>query len=291
MSGISIERYFNEKCLIPALKAIGHSKQMMAREGLIAHFEDYYEVHLILDGTVNWWVEDEKYTLQPGSVFVTKPGEVHGSSQEILEPCTLNWLQVDPSYLADKSVEAALRDLPTRHWNGANELFTDIDLMLAEIRHPKPDSARMLNALLGLFIAKLLRQQKNPSALPILPQKFANLLVEIEALVEADQLISMEALGEMSGLSRSRLFQLFEQYIGQSPISYVRNLRIKRAQTLLQQPDIQITTIGTQLGFSSSQHFATAFKRITGMTPRAYRKLRPSIPDASSVTSTKGHIE
>ncbi len=291
MSAISIERYFNQDCLIPALKAIGHSKQMMAREGLLPHFEEYYEVHLILDGTVNWWVESEKYALRPGSVFVTKPGEIHGSVQEILEPCTLNWLQVDASLLADPTAEIALQTLPVRHWYGANELFEQIDLMLAEIRHPKQDSERMLSALLHLFIARLLRQQRNPSTLPALPPKFAQLLKIIETQVAEDQTISMESLGQLSGLSRSRLFQLFDQYIGQSPISYVRTLRIKRAQLLLQQPNLPITTIAAQLGFSSSQHFATVFKRITGVTPRAFRKLRPAQPDLAEVTQTKGHLE
>lgn len=35
-----------------------------------------------------------------------------------------------------------------------------------------------------------------------------------------------------------------------------------------------LTEIGLRLEFSSSQYFATAFKRVTGQTPRAYRAAR-----------------
>ncbi len=295
MAGINIERYFNEDCLIAPLKAIGASRQMVAREGLTPHYENYYEVHLILDGTVNWWVESEQYTLQPGSVFLTKPGEVHGSLQDLVEPCTLNWLQVDAGALYDPSIENDLATISTRHWHGAGALFDYISLMLAEVRHPKADSQRVLSAYLHLFLVQLIRQEKSPASQPIFPKAFTKLLHFIETSVSNGTPVSMEALGAESGLSRSRLFQLFDQHVGQSPISYSRSLRIRHSRTLLKQPDIPITEIAHKLGFSSSQHFATVFKRITGVTPREYRKkqhtLPKEFPELTSVTSTKGHLE
>ena len=49
-------------------------------------------------------------------------------------------------------------------------------------------------------------------------------------------------------------------------------LRIERARLLLAETDMPITMIAADLGYSSSQHFATSFRRDTGTTPSRYRR-------------------
>jgi AraC-like DNA-binding protein len=39
----------------------------------------------------------------------------------------------------------------------------------------------------------------------------------------------------------------------------------------LAQPGCRVTTLAHTLGFSSSQYFATVFRRFTGLTPSAYQ--------------------
>lgn len=270
MSTPQIERYFGRKCLIPALQAIGQSRQVYAREELPPHYEVNFEIHLIQDGSVHWWVEDEVYHLQPDSVYITKPGEMHGGVKNMIQPCSLTWLQVDPIHLTDEALKTELNNLNKRFWLGASELVGYVTAMLKECRQPQPDSGRLVGAYLQLFLAQLLRQHRTRSEQKIYPPQFADLLTYIEThLAEA---ITIEDLCAHSHLSRSRIFQLFDEYVAQSPISYAMSLRIKRAQILLQDSEQPITDIAFELGFSSSQHFATAFKRHTGVSPTTYRK-------------------
>jgi AraC-like DNA-binding protein len=49
--------------------------------------------------------------------------------------------------------------------------------------------------------------------------------------------------------------------------------RIYRAKYLLREPDRPITAIALDLGFSSSQYFATVFKKLVGLTPGEYRQI------------------
>ncbi len=55
-------------------------------------------------------------------------------------------------------------------------------------------------------------------------------------------------------------------------------LKLRRAQHMLANTQESIKEIAFALGFKSTEHFYTTFKRVTGSTPNAYR--RSSMPDA-----------
>ncbi|MEZ4631651.1 MAG: AraC family transcriptional regulator [Deinococcales bacterium] len=267
-----IERYFGKDCLIPELCAIGFSRQIEARTDLLPHHERYFEIHLVSDGVLHWWVEDEIYHLPPNSVYITKPGELHGGMQNTVQPSSLMWLQVDPECL-DESLCEGLFSLNLRTWLGADLLVPLATEMLEEIRQPQADSARMLSALLELFLSKLLRQQQAATeSSQKLPKSLQQLLQFIDDELKEGHLPRVTRLCEMLGLSRSRLFQLFECYLGQSPMNYVKGRRLEQAKNLLKTTELSITQIAMELGFASSQHFATQFKKQTGMTPKHYRQ-------------------
>ncbi|HPH20541.1 MAG TPA: helix-turn-helix transcriptional regulator, partial [Haliscomenobacter sp.] len=61
-------------------------------------------------------------------------------------------------------------------------------------------------------------------------------------------------------------------FTGFSPLHYLINLRIAEAIKLLRQTKMSLTDIAFDTGFYSSQHFSSTFKKLTGYTPRAYRK-------------------
>ena len=73
-------------------------------------------------------------------------------------------------------------------------------------------------------------------------------------------------------LSASQFKSRFEKETGVSPWQYILNARIEAAKQRLTAGDESITQIAMDLGFASSQYFATTFKRITGVTPHGYRR-------------------
>lgn len=272
MSQANIKRYFDDSCLIPALKGIGQSRQVVARADLLPHHEEHFEIHLVMNGTVNWWVEDEIYALEPGSIFLTKPGELHGGIKNIMQPSTLTWLQVDASCLQDKQVELELAEISERQATSTPELIQLLEAMLAEVESPQRDSKRLVTAYLDIFLSKLLRQYQKGEADGNLPEVCKVLFNYIDENIMDEEAIKVEDLCKHVDLSRSRIFQLFEEHVGQSPIAYINRRRIERAKQHLRQTKEPITQIALALGYSSSQHFATAFKRLTGLSPKEYRK-------------------
>ena len=81
----------------------------------------------------------------------------------------------------------------------------------------------------------------------------------------------IEDLFEQLGVKRSRGYDIFHQATGINPKEYIIRKKIELAkQMLLQNRDI--TTIAFDLGFSSSQSFATVFKKLTCVTPSIYKQ-------------------
>ncbi|MGE5557307.1 MAG: helix-turn-helix domain-containing protein [Bacillota bacterium] len=73
-------------------------------------------------------------------------------------------------------------------------------------------------------------------------------------------------------LSRSYFSKLFKEVTGQNFSEYVQNLRINEACILLKSTDKKVTDILADVGFKDIKHFNRLFKKITGKTPREYRK-------------------
>ncbi len=73
-------------------------------------------------------------------------------------------------------------------------------------------------------------------------------------------------------LSYRQLCRCFRERYGTSPKACQQLLRIAEARRMLTATTLDITAIAIELGYSSSQHFAWQFRRITGCTPTAHRR-------------------
>ena len=80
------------------------------------------------------------------------------------------------------------------------------------------------------------------------------------------------ALAKSLGLSPSRLRARVREATGQSLGDWLMRLRIHAAMRMLaEDPGRPITDIALQLDFSSSQYFATCFRRYAAMSPTRFR--------------------
>ena len=87
----------------------------------------------------------------------------------------------------------------------------------------------------------------------------------------------LEDLAARVALSVSRFKVRFKEEVGVPPADYVARQKVSKAMDLLRKTGMPITQIATSLGYSSSQYFATAFRRYTGKTPsQARREAYPS---------------
>jgi AraC-like DNA-binding protein len=81
---------------------------------------------------------------------------------------------------------------------------------------------------------------------------------------------SREILAGMS-LSYRQLSRYFQAAFGLSPKQYQLQARLREAQQLLRNTALPVTAVAMELGFASSQHFATQFAALAGCSPSAWR--------------------
>jgi AraC family transcriptional regulator len=106
------------------------------------------------------------------------------------------------------------------------------------------------------------------------PRLPAAVLARIDAYLEAhaEQLITLEALAELANLSVFHFARRFKLTTGRPPYQYVLDCKIRRARQLLAADSQPVAAISDALGFASPAHFAAAFKRATGQSPRQFQR-------------------
>jgi AraC-like DNA-binding protein len=83
--------------------------------------------------------------------------------------------------------------------------------------------------------------------------------------------ISQEALSVEVNMSVPKLQSGIKQLTGHTLYSYHEQIKIKAAKVLLEETDLPLKAIAQKVGFKTHSHFGEVFKRLTQMTPSAYR--------------------
>ncbi|HSY85226.1 MAG TPA: AraC family transcriptional regulator [Verrucomicrobiae bacterium] len=87
-----------------------------------------------------------------------------------------------------------------------------------------------------------------------------------------DRNISLKELASLVRLSPNHLCRAFARAMGMPPHQYHRRQRIERAKLLLADTHRSITDVVSATGYTASSNFATAFRRVTGLSPREFRR-------------------
>lgn len=104
--------------------------------------------------------------------------------------------------------------------------------------------------------------------------RHAKRLLDLRARMDAGQITGDGALADLAaqaGLSVRALQQGFQALTGTSAVQYLRTQRLKAAQRALLRQGISVSQAATLAGYTSAANFATAFKRLFGVSPRDVR--------------------
>lgn len=81
----------------------------------------------------------------------------------------------------------------------------------------------------------------------------------------------LDELAKACAMSRTTFALHFRSVAGVAPLTYLTEWRMRLAERALREEATPVATIGQSLGYTSESAFSTAFKRMTGKSPRAYR--------------------
>ncbi|MCR4736421.1 MAG: helix-turn-helix domain-containing protein [Treponema sp.] len=85
--------------------------------------------------------------------------------------------------------------------------------------------------------------------------------------------ISLDEICSQFKINKSYLCELFKKETGITIFQYATKLKIEAAQKMLIYTEYAPSDISNYLAFSSHSHFISTFKKVTGLTPKEYRKV------------------
>jgi AraC family transcriptional regulator len=141
-------------------------------------------------------------------------------------------------------------------------------------------STMMLVEMARYGRARLGKVQEDAAEQGLAPWQLRRIRERVQASLE----IGYPDLGELArlcGISESHLMRTFKASTGWQVHKYIAEERLTAAKMLLAQDALGLKEIAARLGFGSSAYFATAFRRMTGMTPTEFRR-RARAPEAGN---------
>lgn len=266
---------------IKELVLVGRYDCRRTQPPLIPHLHPgIFEVVVLDHGSQTYFVGAERYEIKGNDVFLTRPDEIHSTGNEPQSRSRLYWFQFKPagkgrSFLGLKPRESQsllerFRHLPARHFHNATLLIPTLERIFtayADGANPLR-AAELRNLLLRLVLDTISIAEQR------IDTRFSPGIQRAIQHIEnnRDTPSSLQELARTAGMSESHFKAAFSRATGMPPVQYALCRRIARARTLLQTSSEPITKIAVSNGFATSQHFATVFKRMTGLTPNSFRK-------------------
>ena len=84
--------------------------------------------------------------------------------------------------------------------------------------------------------------------------------------------IELEQLATTACLSKDHFIRLFKKEMGITPLQYVNQKKIEKAQLLLLTEDLSVKEVAARLAFDDYSYFNRLFKKTAGITPQEYRR-------------------
>jgi AraC-like DNA-binding protein/quercetin dioxygenase-like cupin family protein len=267
---------------LPEVDSVGYGMWTRRRpQGLGTHAHPQWEIHLMVRGSIDYWVEGEELTLRAGDLSLVRPGERHSGAERVRNRTGIAWLALaEPmSRLpglerADAAaLDAGFATIRTRRFPASATtfaVFSDLvacigadgpvrDLLLRSAMH------RLLGAVLTDHAAHARSASERAAPSPAVARATAILRERLGSPIGVD------ALARAAGVSRTVLHERFVAELGATPMAYWTELRIARAKQLLAEGATGAAA-ASALGFATAQHFARVFKDITGDTPRGWAR-------------------
>ena len=119
------------------------------------------------------------------------------------------------------------------------------------------------------------------------PSYTKSVICYIEAHI-ADEKINHDDLARQIGYSWEHIRDMFRNDTGCSIARYIQGRKIKRSALELIHTDKTILDIALCYGFNNPETYTRAFRRVTGMTPGEFRRLRPLVGKEELLTGVYG---
>ncbi len=264
-------------CLVQTYNAVGKLANM--------HFHNYIEILYGLEGCAKIWIDEKIYHLQKNDICIINPRKSHYIyTDDINIKYYVIKFSPDLLFLGGKINEELKYILPIiQNDEKLKPILKNTDCKIKKIAEDileEWESERagyefFLRANVIRLFGEIVRLRADNNEIRSFNQYDKNSMIIIASLAYiSDNLLEIteEDAAKYANMSYSYFSRCFKNTMNKNFSKYIEELKIDEAKKKLLTEDKSITDIAMELGYSTTSHFISNFKKSTNQTPLAYKK-------------------
>ena len=238
------------------------------------HFHDTFAIGVIESGTSRLRTPRGEWIAGPGTILAFSPHEIHCAEPVADAGYTYRMIYPGRELLDEIGVRGAcaaerqpLFSAPVIYDPALAAEFVEAHIPLMAADSPVTTQSRLITVLRSITDRYGRRESRDhePGA-----RDRAAVQRALEILHTGfTRQVRLRTLADECGLSPFHLLRLFRDAVGVPPHAYLVQLRVNRAQVLLQEGH-SVSEVAHVCGFSDQPHFTRTFKRTVGVPPGQY---------------------
>lgn len=257
------------------------------------HWHDDLELIYIWKGRMRYCINDSHVVLKENDTLLVNVRRLHYGYSYAEKECRFSCVRFHPSlfagnrHLREKYMDPILDNaaLEYVHFHSAQTYGREIAELIKQIVSCKAAAETAYEmevvAVMHILWCRLLRYRE---LFPDQPGKASgspshdNGGLEIQKQMMTfvyqhfGENISIEDIAVSAQVNQDRCRRIFKQCLQQTPVQFLNAYRLEVSGNLLRDTDQSVTEIAERCGYRHKSHFAKAFSRCYGCTPREYRK-------------------
>lgn len=280
---------------LPQVLSVGGWDAVRTQDwGLKEHCNEGVKIAYLARGSMVLKVDGQRHELTEGQMFVVRPWQLHQFGDPFVSASQIIWVLFDvgvrrphedwlwPDWMAwpERDTERLTRLLSR---NEQHVLTASRDVMrsfhdIAEIvaGHDVAGDETRLRLLISMMLLQFMKQLESQA--PVLDEDLASSKRTVQIFLNRlphalDENWTLENMAAECSLSRTQFSQHCQALTNMTPVRYLQMVRLEAAKKWLsEKADASVTEIALECGFSSSQYFATCYKRRFGFSPQETRR-------------------
>jgi AraC-like DNA-binding protein len=256
------------------------------------HAHDGLEILYIHEGAGSYFIENQRYKLQPGTLVVIKPFQVHKLKVIVPPNYIRSLLKIKASVierfltalpqLTSAFNELIAHPLPNQVFHLSPKDASDLEiqflqlhelLAVAPLKLQKEVVTLFLFQFFTYFNSHIFSLENNTMRVHAATVRSTEPIGAIVKWIDRYYKLSFTINDIASELhfSASYLSKVFKEQMGVTIIEYTNEKRLEEARTLLALEFLTIEEISRETGFNYPSYFIAMFKKKYGITPLRYR--------------------
>ena len=233
------------------------------------HWHEHIELHYVLEGQGVISCNQNPFVVEEGSLVIINSNELHeGISKTKVFDAFVIIFEMDAFSKEIANYNVIFQSLIAGDSNikelVANIYQEEMDKKFGYKVAMKGKIYELITYLIRHYVVDSLSDKENSKRI----QNLARLNTVLHYIqCKYTDPISIDELADLIHLSEYRFCHLFKESIGQSPLNYINEVRLKTAHHLLEQKELTVAEIAAAAGFQDYNNFGRLFRKYFGYAP------------------------